>query len=46
MEFQVNRTPHRCVHRAMSLEEGDQLAAACLVKSDTNGNGEKTTLVQ
>ncbi len=30
----------------IKLDEGDQLAAACLVKSETNGNGRKETLVQ
>jgi len=32
--------------RLISLEEGDQLAAACLVKSETNGNGAQGALIQ
>jgi DNA gyrase subunit A len=33
--------------RLISLEDGDQVAAACLIKSDTNGNGPtQGTLIQ
>jgi DNA gyrase subunit A len=32
--------------RVIRLEENDQLAAACLVKSETNGNGGQPPLVQ